>query len=371
MQVGIVGAGTIFESHAKAYKEIGIPVGAVVDIDPKRAEAAALANGVTRALTSWGDLLKIDEIGIVDVCTPPGTHREVVIAALRAGKHVVCEKPLTPTLEEMDEVSAVADQSSGKLTAVHQLRFQSGYRRLKWLVANGHLGKICLARQIRFDPPPKALVEKGVWGGWRSAGGGVVMTKAIHQLDLLLWIMGDARRVQAMMGTYWNRIESEDQALVNIEFASGAQGSVVVSGHPFGNREEMELIGDRGRASLRDLRLKDQAAQRRIEAEMEAIWPGPSRLQRKLMGLRRRLGLADAAVAAEGHADHTPFLRSFVDAVDGKGEVPVSAREARTAIELCTAIYAAALTGETIELPLDPSARFYGGIQQGDYATTP
>src|SRR6516162_6067048 len=104
MQVGIVGAGTIFAAHANAYKALGVPVGAVVDVDRGRAEKAAAAFGVPRVLTDWAELLKSDEVQIVDICIPPQFHREVVLAALRAGKHVVCEKPITPTLGEMDEI---------------------------------------------------------------------------------------------------------------------------------------------------------------------------------------------------------------------------------------------------------------------------
>src|SRR5205085_11672863 len=139
--------------------------------------------GAPRALTHWAELLNLDDVQIVDVCTPPQFHRDVVLAALASGKDVVCEKPLATTLTEMDEIVDAADDARGKLTVMHQLRYHPMYQRLKWLVDNGRLGKLCLARQIRYDAPPVALVEKGAWGGWRSSGGGVVMTKAIHQLD--------------------------------------------------------------------------------------------------------------------------------------------------------------------------------------------
>jgi predicted dehydrogenase len=368
MQVGIVGAGTIFTSHANAYKALGVRVGAVVDVDRGRAEKAAADFGVPHALTDWAELLKRDEVQIVDVCTPPQTHGEVVVAALRAGKHVVCEKPLAPTLAELDEIVQAADEAPGKFAVVHQLRFDPAYRRLKWLVDNGRLGKLCLARQLRFDSPPAPLVERGVWGGWQTAGGGVVMTKAVHQIDLLLWLMGDARRVQALMGTYLLPIESEDHALVNVEFASGALGSVVVSGHDYGYREEMELVGDRGRASLVDVRLADPEAQRRLEAEMSGLWPRPrpGRLKRKWDALAVHLGWKKPPSKPE--EPHTAFLRAFLEAARGRGEPPTTAREARKAVELCTAIYTAALTHETVKLPLDHSARFYRGVQKDDYA---
>jgi predicted dehydrogenase len=365
MRAGIVGTGTIFAAHATAYQALGVPVVAVADIARGRAEQAAAVFGVPHVLTDWEKLLGTDGVQIVSVCTPPQTHRDVVLAALRAGKHVVCEKPLTLTLGETEEIVRAAGEAPGKVTVVHQLRFQPEYRRLKWLVEKGHLGRLCLARQLRYDPPPAALLEKGVWGSWRLAGGGVVMTKAIHQVDLLLWLMGEARRVQAAMGTYLHPIESEDHAVVNVEFRSGALGSLVVSGQTYGYREEMDLVGDRGRASLEEVYLKDPEARRRLDAELGALWPQPGRWRRKWNALAARLGWEKPQ---RPYASHTEFLRAFLGAVRGEGEVPVTVHEGRRAVELCTAIYTAALTHQTVELPLGPDSRYFRGISKDDYA---
>jgi predicted dehydrogenase len=372
MQVGIVGAGTIFADHVNAYRALGVPVVAVADIDRGRAEEAAARFVVPHALGDWAELVNRDDIQIVDVCTPPETHSAVVLAALRTGKHVVCEKPLAPTLAELDEIVRAAGAAPGKLAVVHQLRFDPIYQRLKWCVDRGYLGKLCFVRQVLYDAPPPPLVEKGVWGQWRMAGGGVVMTKGVHLMDLLLWMMGDARRVQAMTGTYLYPIESEDHAVINIEFASGALGSVILSGHDYGHRQEMELVGDAGRAGLGDVRLKDAAAQQRLEAEMNALWPRPGRLQRKWMKFKRKWDALAVRFGAKKQPPppnpHTAFLGSFLEAARGHSPVPATARDARKAVELCTAVYTAALTRTTIELPLDPSARFYGGVCKDDYA---
>jgi UDP-N-acetyl-2-amino-2-deoxyglucuronate dehydrogenase len=371
MQVGIVGVGSIFPMHAEAYRAIGVPIACVADVDRARAEREAARFGVARAVADWAELLKRNDVSIIDVCTPPATHRDIVLAALAAGKHVVCEKPLAQNLAEADEIVEAADAASGRLTVVHQARCRDDYRRLKWLVDNKWLGRVCMAHQVRFDAPPPMLVAKGAWGGWQYAGGGVVMTKAIHQLDQLLWLLGDAQRVQAMMGTYLHPIESEDHASISIQFKNGALASVCISGDDsLGYREELDLVGDQGSASLRHVQLRDASAQARLHMELDTHFPdAPSRgavVRRKLARVGARLGLM-APVPAR-LSEHAKLLRQFVDAVKGHAPIPVTVHEARQAVELCTAVYTAALTGEAVELPLGPSARFYGGIRTDDYA---
>jgi predicted dehydrogenase len=369
MRIGIVGAGGIFDAHAKAYAELGVPIGAVVDIDRARAEAAAKQYNISLAATDWRELIDRADIDVIDVCTPPKFHGLPAVAALKAGKHVICEKPLAASLAECDRIVEAAVASAGKLGVVHQLRYHPGYRRLKRLLDGGYLGRVCFVRQALFSPPLRHLVEKGLWGDWELTGGGVLMTKAIHQLDLLLWLFGDVRRVSAMMGTFLFPIQSEDHAVVTIEFASGALASLCVSGYPYGLKEELEVVGSKGTASFPwEFRLTDGAAQARARAELDAIFPAPKGWHRKLNELAVRLRLK--RWAPETQVDHRPFLDAFLRAVKGGGPVPVDARDARKAVELCTAIYTAALTREMVELPLDASCRFYEGVRKDDYACT-
>jgi predicted dehydrogenase len=367
LRVGIVGAGIIFHTHARAWRECGVAIQAVADVDAGRAQAAAARYGIPVVTREWRDLVGHAELDVIDVCTPPQFHLPVVLGALEAGKHVICEKPLVPTLVEADRVCEAVSATTAKLAIVHQLRYDVEHQCMKWLVENDVLGKICLARVLRYDAPPPELVRKRVWGDWQGAGGGVVMTKAIHQLDLLLWLLGDAKRVEAMMGTYLYPIESEDTAVVNIEFEAGALASACLSGHGHGNRQELELVGENGTvASPWRLRLKDAGAQRRVEAELQRRFSLPSALQNKLADFfltRRVMRWLKPQISG-----HVPFLRAFLAALDGRGPLPVSAAEARKSIELCTAIYTSALTHEHVVLPLDSSTRFYHGVPRDEYA---
>jgi UDP-N-acetyl-2-amino-2-deoxyglucuronate dehydrogenase len=367
MQVGIVGAGGIFQAHAEAYSALGVQISAVVDVDRAKAERAATQFRIPLVATDWRELMDRQDITIIDVCTPPRFHKPVVLAALHAGKHVVCEKPLAISLFDCDEITRVAEASAGKFTTVHQLRYHPGYMRLKRLIDGGYLGRVCFARQVHYSPPPRHLIDNGLWGDWELTGGGVVMTKAVHHLDLLLWLFGSARRVQATLGTYLYPIQSEDHAAITIEFEQGTLVSLCLSGCAYGLKDELEVVGDQGIAAFPwEFRLTDGAAQARAKADLDAIYPAPSGFQRKLREAAVRLRLAHWR--AETQVDHLPFLRAFFQAVKDNGTVPVSAREGRNAVELCTAIYTAALTKKTVELPLDSSSRCYEGVRKDDYS---
>ena len=190
LKSAIVGTGTIFERHRQAYVDSGVEVFGVADIDLSRAQSAASKNNISLAVSDWKELIARDNIDIIDICTPPKFHAEIAIAALDAGKHVICEKPLAPNLAACDEIVEAAKRSTGLLTVCHQFRGTVEAQRLKWLMDVGHLGKAYLARVRRYDAPPMNLVRQNRWGNWIDDGGGVLMTKAIHQLDLLtlaLW----------------------------------------------------------------------------------------------------------------------------------------------------------------------------------------
>ncbi|MCE9556472.1 MAG: Gfo/Idh/MocA family oxidoreductase [Planctomycetes bacterium] len=371
-KVAIIGAGTIFSEHAQAYAQLGVKLAAVVDIDSARAAKVASPYPGALALTSWQEVLDRDDVDIVDICTPPSTHREIAVAALDRGKHVVCEKPLAVHLADADAILAAASKSNGKLLVVHQLRYHPQYQRLKWLVENQHLGKIHLVRVQRYDPPPKHLVAQGVWGRWDLAGGGVLMTKAIHELDLLLWMFGPAKQVQAMMGTFYQPIESEDQLVANVLFQNGMQASLCVTGQGYaGQRNQFDIFGDQTSVDQRaTVWSESRATQSALQTSLDQRFPLP--VPPATSGWKyfvRRVGWKFGK-DFYGHrplSAHQEILRAYVRSLTDDTPSPVSGNDGRRSMELCTAMYAAALTGQTVTLPIDSTSPYYQGITQDDY----
>lgn len=372
MRVAIVGAGTIYSSHAEAHQQLGQQLTAVADVDRPRAEGAAKQFGVRHVATDWRELIDREDVDVVDICTPPAFHREVAVAALANGKHVICEKPLAISVADCDAIMNAAERSSAKLLVVHQFRRLPFYLGMKWLLEEGHLGALHFARVQRYDPPPKHLVEQGVWGSWKLAGGGMLMTKAIHQLDMLLGLLGPAKCVQAMMGTFLCPIESEDHLSANIEFENGAIASLTLSGQPYGGYgQHFDLFGSKAAVGqpwhVRNIDGSDSSS---LVGELQRRFAepglGPTSGWKFMV---RRIGwkLGRDFFPDRPWNIHAPLFREFFRSLEAGGPVPVTGQDGRAAVELCAAIYSSALSGESVELPLDPSHRHYTGIHKDEY----
>lgn len=372
MRIAVVGAGIIVRDHLRAYAQCDAQVVAVVDIDVSRAQKVAKECGAPEALTDYRVLLDRPDIDVIDICTPPRFHREIAVASLEAGKHVVCEKPLAANLADADAILAAEAASKGRLLTVHQLRFHPEFRRLEWLVRSGHLGKINLARVHRYDPPPKELVERGVWGSWELAGGGVLMTKAIHQLDLMLWLIGPVRRVQAAMGTFVYPIESEDQLIANLIFENGAFGSLCISGQTYAGRAmQFDLFGASATVDqLGKIRSPSRAIETALQQELDRRFPLPP--VPATTGWKHGVRQVGSRFGKNWYGfppdhSHGKILNAFLESLATDKSVPVTGTDGRQAVELCTAIYSAALTGMSVELPLPKTHPYYGGIHKNDY----
>jgi predicted dehydrogenase len=372
-RIAIIGAGTILPIHAEAYQEIGQMIVGVADVDRRRAEQAAQKYGASIVTTDWRKLVERDDVDVIDICTPPNFHREIAVEALAVDKDVICEKPLARNLEESDQIMEAAENSAGRLLVCHQFRCLPFYRRLRWLIDEGHLGRIHFARVQRYDPPPKALVERGVWGSWDLTGGGVLITKAIHQLDMLLGLLGPARRVQALMGTFLCPIESEDHVSANIEFESGAIANISVSGQPYGGHcDQFDLFGSNAAVGQPwHYRKVDGTMDPQVVGELLRQIPEPGAAPTS--GWKffvRRLGwkIGRDFFPARHQNCHAPLFNAFFAAISQGNASPVTGADGRAAVEICTAIYQSALTGESVALPLDATSRYYRGINKDDYA---
>jgi len=364
--IGIVGAGKIFEQHAIACNSLAgrARLVGIADIDEAHLQKAAGKYSIPLAVANYRVLLDRQDVDVITVCTPPVLHERVVVDALEAGKFVICEKPLAHTLQSADRIIAVAKKHPGRLSTVYQFRYLPEVQRTLWLRDYGRLGKLLFGRFHRFakfqapakpakDGKPAKLAKKRSpwWGQWQTAGGGVVMTQLIHEIDLMQHIFGKATEVTATMDTLHEAIESEDTCAATVRFASGAmvscQGTMTAqrSSHGF------DVIGERASAhspwaleSL-DTDWRDDS----IRAVLEAH---PSPL------------MADKS--AESCA-HTPYLADVVAAILESRSLPIGLEEARASLEICTAIYASALSGRPVALPIDHTNNCYAGLTTAVY----
>lgn len=373
--VAVIGAGIIFKNHAKALE--AIPSRArligVAELDASKRSAASGNAFVPIVTADYGELLARDDVDIVSVCTPPSVHEKIVVDALAAGKYVICEKPLAQSLATVDRMIEASKEHPNKLGTVYQLRYLPEIQQIIRLRDEGSLGKLLFGNFQRFGFLNKSQAGIEWWGSWGTAGGGVVATQFIHLLDLMLYIYGNAIEVQAWMSTLKNPIQSEDTFTATVHFENGAtvsavasltaQHSVLMSLDIFGEKVSVHYPWNLRSTDKESLQKAAKTAGRSIK-----LGRAKGKLDRVLrIGKRVAARYFNTSRPAPPPVSHTAYYERVLDAIDSNSPLPVTPSEARRSVELFTAIYESALTGQRVSLPLDESARFYDGITVEDY----
>src|SRR6516164_1238857 len=251
----IVGCGMIARFHARALAEVpGARLAALVSRNPANAQAIKQAFGLDcPTAATLEPVLRRTDVNAVIVTTPSGAHMEPAIRAAEAGKHVVVEKPLEITLERCDRIIEACDRHGVKLCTIFPSRFGDANRALKAAVAAGRFGRLTLGETTCKWWREQSYYDQGGWRGTKALdGGGALMNQAIHNVDLLLWMMGRATHVYGFTALLAHqRIEVEDTAVACLRFANGALGVIqaTTSVHP-GLPKTVAIHGDRGTAVI-------------------------------------------------------------------------------------------------------------------------
>lgn len=346
---GIVGCGMIAEFHTRAILEIpGARVSAAFDRHPERARKIAdLAGDDCRAYADLDEMLADPEVDVVCVCTPSGAHKVPAVSAARAGKHVVVEKPLEITLPRCDEIIRACDESGVRLCTIFPSRYSAANRAVKDAIDAGRFGRITLGDTYVKWWRTQEYYDSGGWRGtWELDGGGALMNQAIHNVDLLQWLIGDVESVHAMTATSaHHRIEVEDTAVAVLRFKNGALGVIEASTAAYpGLLKRTEIHGDGGSA--------------RVEQDDVTLWdfrlkvPSDSEIH---AAMARTSGFSAGASDPRGinHVGHRDQIADFLGAID-EGRAPfVDGREGRKSVEIIRAAYHSARIGETVFFPFE------------------
>lgn len=343
---GIVGTGMISHFHAKAIAEMdNAAVVACFDTVEERANAFAEEYGC-KAYTSIDDMLADGNVAIVNVCTPSGAHRDLAVAAANAGKHVVVEKPLEITLARCDDIINACTKNGVRLCAIFPSRFSPVNIALKDAIDRGRFGRLTLGDTFVKWWRTQEYYDSGGWRGtWDMDGGGAYMNQAIHQVDLLYWLMGDVVEVNGMTDTLAHeRIEVEDVGVATLRFANGAVGVIeaTTSAWP-GLLKKTEIHGTKGTAIVEqdDVLRWEFAEESSEDAEIRAKFAA---------GSANTGGAADPK--AISHVGHRDQLQDFVNAIQEGRDPRVDGVDGRKSVEIILAIYQAAWTKKTVKLPL-------------------
>jgi predicted dehydrogenase len=346
LKVGLLGAG-IGRLHVGAYRTLPdlFSVAAIADIDGARAAALAGEAGA-QAVEGLDQLLALN-VDIVDICTPSALHFDHACQVMAAGRHAIVEKPVAPSLAEVDRLIDAARASGRKLAPIFQYRFGNGLGRLRHLIATGVAGKPYVATAETHWRRTQAYFRDTPWRGtWEGALGGCLATHAIHAHDLLTLVLGRPRLVFARTATRVNDIEVEDCAVVAMETEGGA---LATSSITLGSEEEISRL----RFCFEGLT---------AESSLSPYTPAamPWRFVARDEGQARRIeqALADFPDAAEGFAGQFAAIHAAI--VDGSA-LPVTLEDARVSLELLSAAYHSARSGEAVSLPLDGEHPAFAG----------
>jgi perosamine synthetase len=365
--VGIVGTGLIAHEHAAAIAMTGrLKLLAAADVAPGRLAQFADDFGVAARHQEDAALIADPQVDLVVVATPPYSHEALVVAALEQGKYVLCEKPLAHSLASARRIVEAEARHPGQLSVGYQLRYHAPFRRLSWLAREGWLGEIRSAIVERHGYIPHSEHgATGWWGVWGVAGGGALVTQMIHELDLLIQIMGMPRSVKAVADTRFTGIESEDYLEATLTYARGCRAICVASVNSGTQGGGFVIEGEKGNAWLSGrLDLFDEARQAEALKAANAAAPFPAASGNDPLGrLMRRLGAGPRPATPP----RVPFYLDIADAIGRGAPLPIPAPDAMASLELCMAAYESAITGAEIELPLGPANKVYEGVRRENY----
>ncbi len=252
IKFGIIGCGRIAQRHAKHISTYG-SLQAVCDIDKAKADNLAQEHGV-RAYYTVNDLLtKEPDIEVISVCTPNGLHAEHSIISLRANKHVLCEKPLAINVHDAGEMIKEAEKANRRLFAIKQNRFNPPVAAVKKAIDEGRFGKI-LSIQLSCFWNRNEDYYKNSWKGTLDLDGGTLFTQFSHFIDLLYWMFGDVKELEAKAGNLLHHdiIEFEDTGVVILKFYNGVLGTInyTVNSHAKNMEGSLTIFGEKGTVKI-------------------------------------------------------------------------------------------------------------------------
>jgi predicted dehydrogenase len=329
--------------HARSIRAVeGCELVAVADQNRDRARRIADEYGC-HALASLDELLADKTIHVINVLTPNHLHRDAAVAAMRAGKHVLVEKPPAMSLADTDAMIAAAEQAGVKLGVVLQSRVRHAIQAIRKAIEAGCFGRLlrgdCMMKWFRTQE----YYHSDPWRSERRSGAGVTIQHAFHYIDLLQYLMGPVAEVEARMSNLTHRdVKLEDTLSAFLNYASGAEGAVIASTALWpGCDVRIEVHGESGTAIMAGERMELWRF-REERPEDEAI---------RSIG-RKQIGTAASGPADFDFAEHKLVIEGMASAVRDGGDPLIPDRDARHSLEIALAMYQSAKTQRPVRLPL-------------------
>lgn len=348
LNFALIGCGRISKNHIKGLhaNRDNAELAAVCDLVPEKMEQAVnyykelcnTASDVKKYL-DYRQLLENEDIDIVNVAVESGLHAEISIEAMKAGKHVIVEKPMALSIKDADDMIAASKKYNVKLCVCFQNRYNLAVKKLMEAHKEGSFGKlvhgVASIRWNRNDDYYKQAKWRGTW----KFDGGTLMNQCTHNIDLLQLIMGDVDSVYAQADTFLRPIEGEDCAAVVLRFKNGALGIIEGSScvYPRNLEEILNIFGEKGTACLGGIALNH------IE-----VWKFEGN-QENESEVMRNYGENPNNVYGFGHG---PLFEDMIKSIRSNKEAPIPGEQGKKSLEIILAAYKSVKTGMPVKLPL-------------------
>ncbi|MGN7479719.1 Gfo/Idh/MocA family protein [Solibacillus silvestris] len=339
MNFAIVGCGFIAKKHAEAIDKIpGAQLVAVCDRVPELMLSYSEQYNA-KTYSNVDDMLQDEAIDIVNICTPSGSHANLATLAASYGKHIIVEKPIAMNAEQANTIIQAAEKYNVNLAVVHPNRFRPVAMKLKWILDNNLLGKVSHALCIVNWNRGQAYYDQSPWRGTKEFDGGVLMNQAIHNLDLLLWYLGQPKEVFSMEATRLRDIEAEDVSTGVIRFESGVLATVQASTTVFPKNfeESITIFGEKG-----TVKIGGTNALYLEHIDIEGIE------QEELQQWSEMI-----KVDPWGTPGHQKIIEDMIEAITSNTTPAVTGKDGENALSLVEAFYTSAAKGEKISMVKD------------------
>jgi UDP-N-acetyl-2-amino-2-deoxyglucuronate dehydrogenase len=340
IRIAIVGCGRISKSHFGSIERHRdeFELVAICDIDPTTLSEHSLKFKVP-AYCDMEEMLEEEQLDVVVLCTPSGTHPDQAVLAAKHRVHVITEKPMATRWNDGVRMVKVCDEAGVRLFVVKQNRRNSTLQLLKRAVSEKRFGKIHMVHLNVFWTRPQSYYDQG--SGWRGTwefDGGAFMNQASHYVDLLDWLIGPVEKVQAMMSTARD-IEVEDTGVLNVKWRNGALGSMCVTmlTYPENLEGSITILGERGTVRVGGVAVNDIQLWRFDEP----------------MDYDNDIQNANYETTSVYGFGHPLYYKNVVDVLRGTAEAETDGREGLKSLELLIAAYISARDGKTVSLPLE------------------
>lgn len=349
VKFGIIGGGMAGPLSAGALRDIPeAEIVAFCDVNPQVAKEFSARYQIPNYYTDYRELLAYPGLDAVCVVTPPHLHEEMVVAAARAGKHVMCEKPIALNCNAADRMIAACEKAGVKLGVISMYRFMDQARLIKKALVEGRLGRLisvdCSGKCFRSD----AYYASGAWRGtWKGEGGGSLISQTVHFIDLMLYWVGEP---ESLFGRYMTTvhpdIEVDDIANASFKLKNGAigtlqSGTAVRPGYP----RHIEIHGEKGTIKI----VEEAIVEWKVEGDREEDY------------LTKTIADSGDTATTAGYVateNHRRQLTDFIHAIQENREPMVNGEEGRRTLAFIRAIYQSGDTGRAVIFPIQDDERY-------------